>query len=192
MAGRDTMTGDGNGEHDRARRFRDAALPYLDDVYSLARYLMRNPADAEDAAQECYVRALRHFDSYRGPEMKPWLLTILRNVCNAEFARRRKQETPTDFPDHESAAEELPIWQEPTSSPETTMVRRQDGDTIRRLVAALPQPFREAIVLREINDLSYHEIAEVAGVPVGTVMSRLARARSMLRAAWNGAEGAIP
>jgi len=186
------MTGEGNGEHDRARRFRDAALPYLDDVYSLARYLMRNPADAEDAAQECYVRALRHFDSYRGPAMKPWLLTILRNVCNAEFARRRKQETPTDLSEHETAAEELPIWQEPTSSPETTMVRRQEGDTIRRLVAALPQPFREAIVLREINDLSYHEIAEVAGVPVGTVMSRLARARSMLRAAWNGAEGAMP
>ena len=186
------MTGEGNGERDRARRFRDAALPYLDDVYSLARYLMRNPADAEDAAQECYVRALRHFDSYRGPEMKPWLLTILRNVCNVEFARRRKQETPTDFSEHETAAEELPIWQEPTSTPETTMVRRQDRDTIRRLVAALPQPFREAIVLREINDLSYHEIAEVAGVPVGTVMSRLARARSMLRAAWNGAEGAMP
>src|ERR1700681_1803589 len=88
MAGRDTMTGEGNGERDKARRFRDAALPYLDDVYSLARYLMRNPADAEDAAQECYMRALRHFDSYCGPEMKPWLLTILRNVCNAEFARR--------------------------------------------------------------------------------------------------------
>src|SRR5580704_17184654 len=98
---------------------------------------------------------------------KPRLLTILRNVCNAEFARRRKQETPTDFSEHEAPAEELPIWQEPTSSPETTMVRRQDDDTIRRLVAALPQPFREAIVLREINDLSYHEIAEVAGVPVG-------------------------
>src|SRR5580692_9491227 len=192
MAGRDTMTGDGNGEHDRARRFRDAALPYLDDVYSLARYLMRNPADAEDAAQECYVRALRHFDSYRGPEMKPWLLTILRNVCNAEFARRRKQETPTDLSEHETAAEELPIWQEPTSSPETAMVRRQDDDTIRRLVAGLPQPLREAIVLREINDLSYQEIAEVAGVPVGTVMSRLARARSMLRSAWNSADVTAP
>ena len=192
MAGRDMMIGEGNDERDKARRFRDAALPYLDDVYSLARYLMRNPADAEDAAQECYVRALRHFDSYRGPEMKPWLLTILRNVCNAEFARRRKQETPTDFSEHETAVEELPIWQEPASSPETTIVSRQDGDTIRRLVTALPQPFREAIVLREINDLSYHQIAEVAGVPVGTVMSRLARARSMLRAAWNGAEGAMP
>jgi RNA polymerase sigma-70 factor (ECF subfamily) len=192
MAERDTMTGDAYDEHDRARRFRDAALPHLDDAYSLARYLMRNPADAEDAVQECYLRALRHFDSYRGPAMKPWLLAILRNVCNAEFARRGKQEIPTDFVEDESAAEELPIWQEPTSSPETAMVRRQDGDTIRRLVAALPQPFREAIVLREINDLSYHEIAKVAGIPVGTVMSRLARARSMLRAAWNGAQGAMP
>jgi RNA polymerase sigma-70 factor, ECF subfamily len=186
------MTGNDNGEHDRARRFRDAALPYLDDVYSLARYLMRNPADAEDAAQECYMRALRHFDSYRGPAMKPWLLTILRNICNAEFARRRKQEIPTDFTEEEPAAEQLLIWQEPMSSPETAMIRRQDDDTIRRLVAGLPQPFREAIVLREINDLSYQEIAEVAGVPVGTVMSRLARARSMLRTAWNGAEGATP
>src|ERR1700727_469273 len=126
MAGRDTMTGEGNGEHDKARRFRDAALPYLDDVYSLARYLMRNPADAEDAAQECYMRALRHFDSYRGPEMKPWLLTILLNVCNADLARRRKQETPTDLSKQKPAAEELPIWQELTSSPEATMVRRQD------------------------------------------------------------------
>jgi RNA polymerase sigma-70 factor (ECF subfamily) len=192
MAERDTMTGDAYDEHDRARRFRDAALPHLDDAYSLARYLMRNPADAEDAVQECYLRALRHFDSYRGPAMKPWLLAILRNICNAEFARRGKQEIPTDFVEDESAAEQLPIWQEPTSSPETAMVRRQDGDTIRRLVAALPQPFREAIVLREINDLSYHEIAKVAGIPVGTVMSRLARARSMLRAAWNGAQGAMP
>src|SRR3984885_13166371 len=163
MAGRDTMTGDGNGEHDKARRFRDAALPYLDDVYSLARYLMRNPADAEDAAQECYVRALRHFDSYRGPEMKPWLLTILRNVCNAEFARRRKQETPTDFSEDEAPAEELPIWQEPMSSPETTMVRRQDGDTIRRLVAALPQPFRGAIVMLVLNAFSYRSFSAVPG-----------------------------
>jgi RNA polymerase sigma-70 factor, ECF subfamily len=170
------------------RRFRDAALPYLDDVFTLARYLMRNAADAEDSVQECYLRALRHFDSYRGPAMKPWLLAILRNVCNAEFARRGKHETPTDLVANESAEAE-PIWQEPSALPETTLMRQQDGASIQRLVAGLPQPFREAIVLREINDLSYHEIAEVAGVPVGTVMSRLARARSMLRSAWNAAEG---
>jgi RNA polymerase sigma-70 factor (ECF subfamily) len=188
---RDTMTGDAYGEHDKAQCFRDAALPYLDDLYTLARYLMRNATDADDAVQECYLRALRHFDSYRGPAMKPWLLTILRNVCNAEFARRGKQETPADFSDEGTTAD-VPMWQEPHTSPESVLVRQQDGDTIRRLVAALPQPFREAIVLREINDLSYHEIAEVAGVPVGTVMSRLARARSMLRSAWNGVEGATP
>jgi RNA polymerase sigma-70 factor (ECF subfamily) len=186
------MAGDANAEQDRARRFRDAALPYLDDVFTLARYLTRNAVDAEDAAQECYLRALRHFDGYRGPAMKPWLLAILRNVCNAEFARRGRQETPTDYSEQEPAADELPMWQEPQTSPETLMLRQQDGTTIRRLVAALPQPFREAIVLREINDLSYQEIAKIAGVPVGTVMSRLARARSMLRSAWNVAEGSTP
>jgi len=192
MAERDTMAGDAHDDPDKARRFRDAALPHLDDVFTLARYLMRNSADAEDAVQECYLRALRHFDSYRGPAMKPWLLAILRNVCNTEFVRRGRQETPGEFADDGEAEATPPIWQEPISSPETALLRRQDGDTIRRLVAALPQPFREAIVMREINDLSYHEIAEVAGVPVGTVMSRLARARAMLRSAWTVAEGAAP
>jgi RNA polymerase sigma factor (sigma-70 family) len=182
------MSGDANTEQDKARRFRDAALPYLDDVYTLARYLMRNGADAEDAVQECYLRALRHFDSYRGPAMKPWLLTILRNVCNAEFARRGKHEIPVDDTGAETTAEELPMWQEPQTSPETVLLRQQDDAAIRRLVAALPQPFRETVVLREVNELSYDEIAKVAGVPVGTVMSRLARARSMLRSAWNAAE----
>ncbi len=187
-----SMAIDGDIEGDKARRFRDAALPYLDDVFTLARYLMRNAVDAEDAAQECYLRALRHFDSYRGPAMKPWLLTILRNVCNAEFARRGNRETLSDSPPDESALEETPVWQEPQASPETAMLREHDNEKIRGLVAGLPAQFREVIVLREINDLSYQEIAQVAGVPVGTVMSRLARARSMLRSAWNVAEGATP
>jgi RNA polymerase sigma-70 factor (ECF subfamily) len=166
------------------QRFRDAALPYLDEVYTLARYLMRNTDDAEDAVQECYLRALRHFNSYRGPAMKPWLLAILRNVCNAEFMRRSRAEVPTDYAQGESVAEAMPMWQEPETSPEKAMLH-QETATIRRLVAELPEPFREAIVLREMNDLSYKEIAEVAGVQMGTVMSRLARARSMLRTAWN-------
>jgi RNA polymerase sigma-70 factor, ECF subfamily len=187
--GRDAMTSDANAEPEKARRFRDAALPYLDDVFTLARYLMRNAADAEDAAQECYLRAFRHFESDRGPAMKPWLLAILRNICNAEFARRGKQEAPAEI-EHDQTAE--PLWQEPQATPETALLREQDGTTIRALVAELPQPFREAIVLREINDLSYQEIAEVAGVPVGTVMSRLARARAMLRAAWNSAQRPAP
>jgi RNA polymerase sigma-70 factor (ECF subfamily) len=183
------MAGYADREHDRARRFRDAALPYLDDVFTLARYLMRNAADAEDAVQECYLRALRHFDSYRGPAMKPWLLTILRNVCNAEFARRGKQEVSTEC-SGEKEAEDVPLWQEPQASPEGMLLRQHDDDTIQKLIAALPQQFREVIVLREVNELSYQEIAQVAGVPVGTVMSRLARARAMLRSAWNVAEGA--
>ena len=187
-----SMAIDNASEDEKARRFRDAALPYLDDVFTLARYLMRNTADAEDAAQECYLRALRHFDSYRGPAMKPWLLTILRNVCNAEFARRGNRETLSDSALDEPASEAVPIWQEPQASPETAMLRQHDDDRIRGLVAGLPAQFREVIVLREINDLSYQEIAQVAGVPVGTVMSRLARARSMLRSAWNVAEGATP
>jgi len=186
----DTMAGDAIGDHDKARRFRDAALPHLDDVFTFARYLMRNTADAEDAVQECYMRALDHFDSYRGPAIKPWLLAILRNVCVAEFARRRKQPAPAASADADSAEEETPMWQEPQASPEAVVLRQHDDETIRRLVAALPEPFREAIVLREINELSYREIADVAGVPVGTVMSRLARARSLLRAAWNVEEGA--
>jgi RNA polymerase sigma-70 factor (ECF subfamily) len=186
--GRDSMVGYVDDEHDKARRFHDAALPYLDDAYALARYLLRNTADAEDAVQECFLRAFRHFDSYRGPAMKPWLLTILRNVCNAEFARRGRLDWFADG-DVEAKAEDAPLWQEPQVTPESALVRRHDDATIRQLVAALPQPFRETIVMREINDLSYQEIANVAGVPVGTVMSRLARARGMLRSAWAVAEG---
>jgi RNA polymerase sigma-70 factor, ECF subfamily len=186
------MAKDEAAEHERMRRFRDAALPYLDDVFTLARYLVRDPNDAEDAAQECYVRALRHFDSYRGPAMKPWLLAILRNVCNDEFARRRGGEIPADYSQDETAAETMPVWQEAQASPEGLMLREQDNAAIRRLVAELPEPFREVIVLREINELSYQEIAEVSGAPVGTVMSRLARARTMLRSAWNAADAAVP
>jgi RNA polymerase sigma-70 factor, ECF subfamily len=184
-----TMSDDGDA--DRTRRFREAALPYLDDVYTLARYLMRDIADADDAVQECFLRALRHFDTYRGPAMKPWLLAILRNVCKAEFARRAAQPTPPERSEEEVAADE-PLWQEPQASPEAELMRRHDDQTIRRLVAALPQPFRETIVLRDINDLSYRDIAEVLGVPVGTVMSRLARARAMLRASWILEQGPAP
>jgi RNA polymerase sigma-70 factor, ECF subfamily len=180
----DDMSSEESEIDGRAKRFRDAALPYLDEVYTAARYLMRNTNDAEDVVQECYLRALRHFDSFRGPAMKPWLLAILKNVCNGEFMQRRGREVPTDYAQDESAAETMPMWQEPQASPEKT-VEQQDSARIWRLVAELPEPFREAIVLREVNDLSYKEIAQIAGVQVGTVMSRLARARSMLRTAWN-------
>ena len=175
--------GDSNDDPERARRFREAALPHLDDVYTLARYLLRDPADAEDAVQECYLRALKHFGGYRGPAMKPWLFAILRNVCRAEFARRATAPSSA-IDDSPEAAEQPPLWHEEQQTPEAQMLRDRDAVTIRRLVDGLAEPFRETFVLREINELSYREIAEAVGAPVGTVMSRLARARAMLRSAW--------
>ena len=166
----------------KAQRFRDAALPYLDDAYTLARYLLRDANDAEDAVQECYLRALKHFDSYRGPAIKPWLFAILRNVCHAEFARRASSPATTDeLPDD---AEQTPLWRETQETPEGQLLRQRDAAAIRRLVIALDEPFRETFVLREIHNLSYREIADIIEAPVGTVMSRLARARALLRAAW--------
>ncbi len=114
---------------------------------------------------------------------------------SAERVQRRvraacTQPAPSDRDGDERAEDAPPLWQEPQPSPEAELLRHRDGETIRRLVAALPSVFRETIVLRDINNLSYRDIAEVAGVPVGTVMSRLARARTMLRAAWNVEEGA--
>jgi RNA polymerase sigma factor (sigma-70 family) len=182
-AGREAMPIQANDDAEKARRFRDAALPYLDDVYTLARHLLRDASDAEDAVQECYLRALKHFDTYRGPAMKPWLFAILRNVCRAEFARRTNSPVKTidDLPDD---AEQQPLWQEADETPEAQMLRRRDASTIQELVAELAEPFRETLVLREIHNLSYREIANIVAAPVGTVMSRLARARAMLRTAW--------
>lgn len=183
-AGREAMpVKASNDDPETARRFREAALPYLDDAYTLARYLLRNPSDAEDAVQECYLRAYKHFDSYRGPQMKPWLFAILRNVCRAEYARRAGAPTSA-IEDAPESVEVTPLWHEAQETPEAQMLRQRDGDTIRRLIATLAEPFRETFVLREIQNLSYREIADVAAVPVGTVMSRLARARAMLRSAW--------
>jgi RNA polymerase sigma-70 factor (ECF subfamily) len=169
-----------SGEGGRTQRFHDAALPHLDAAYTLARYLLRNSADAEDAVQECYLRAFRHFDSFRGTVIKPWLLAILRNVCRAEYARR------AEFVDAEVVDAEgvVPLWVEAQTSPETEVLRRLETETMQRLVDALPDPYRETLVLRELNDLSYREIADAIGAPVGTVMSRLARARALLRDAW--------
>jgi len=176
-----------NDDPDRARRFREAALPHLDDVYTLARYLLRDATDAEDAVQECYLRALKHFDGYRGPAMKPWLFAILRNVCHAEYARRATAAVPSvdDLPE---TAEQTPLWREQQETPETQILRERDAATIQRLVEALVEPFKETFILREINNLSYREIADTVGAPVGTVMSRLARARAMLRSAWMAEE----
>src|SRR5579872_6619772 len=134
------MAGGASDDDDKARRFRDAALPYLDDAYTLARFLMRNATDAEDAVQECYLRAFKHFDGYRGPAMKPWLFAILRNVCRAEYARRATTPTST-IDDVPESAEQAPLWHEAQETPEAQLVKAKDSDTIRRMVAALTEPF---------------------------------------------------
>src|SRR6476659_7631439 len=127
-----------DNDPDRARRFRDAALPYLDDVYTLARYLLRDVSDAEDAVQECYLRALKHFDSYRGPAMKPWLFAILRNVCRAEYARRNSAPA-TVLDDTPETAEQTPLWREEQETPEAEMIRDRDASAIRRMVDTLAE-----------------------------------------------------
>jgi RNA polymerase sigma-70 factor (ECF subfamily) len=144
---RGAMAGDVNNP-ERARRFREAALPHLDEVYTLARYLLRNAADADDAVQECYLRALKHFDTFRGGPIRPWLFAILRNTCKAAYAQR-------GFADQELAEDAVPLWSEPQETPEAGVLRRRDEQSIRDMVSALPGPFQETIVLREINDLSY-------------------------------------
>jgi RNA polymerase sigma-70 factor (ECF subfamily) len=177
--GRDTSEGS-------AARFRALALPHLDAVYTLARYLLGNAADAEDATKQAFLRALRHFDSFRGPAIKPWLFAILRNVCRE--ARRPARETPVAT-DLDAEPKDAPLWREDGETPESEVLRRRDAEAIRRLLDALPEAFREVLVLREIDDLSYREIADIVGAPIGTVMSRIARGRAMLRDAWIAADG---
>ena len=151
-------------------------MPHLGAAYTLARYLLREPADAEDAVQEAYLKALRHFGGFRGENARAWLLTIVRRCCYA-WADREGRQVPAMDPD---LIEELPG---DTDDPETEAVRGELRQQLATAVDALPLPFREVIVLREIQELSYQEIATVVGVPVGTVMSRLARARRRLQRA---------
>ena len=174
-------------DNDKAKRFREAALPHLDSLYTVARYITRNTADAEDAVQECYLRAFRHFDGLRGSDIKPWLMAILRNVCRAEYARRSNV-VPME-PERNGVDYGIPIWQEERESPEGGIVRRQDAESVRALLKELPVKFREVVVLRDIEDLSYREIAQAVDAPIGTVMSRLARGRGMLRSAWQRLQG---
>ncbi|TPN76771.1 sigma-70 family RNA polymerase sigma factor [Mesorhizobium sp. CU2] len=169
---------------ERMRRFRDAALPCLDDAYRLAYFLLRNRADAEAAVQECYLRARLHFASWRGCAIRPWLLAILRNICHAELDRRGQHKAPSALTGSEQVKASR-LRQEPVA--ETVSAQLEDdeeGAAIRKAVNELPAPLREAIVMREIIDMSYGEIAEVAGVPIGTVMLRLARARELLLTGW--------
>src|SRR6202521_2209641 len=129
----------------RARRFRDAALPHLDAVYTLARYLLRDPADAEDAVQDSYLRALPHFDTLRNSEVKPWLFAILRNVCRVEYGRRSRVLLYDVNAEPDKPDDAIPMWSEAQDTPETEMLRKLDAQTIQGLVGALPDVFRDVI-----------------------------------------------
>ncbi|KGM35672.1 sigma-70 family RNA polymerase sigma factor [Inquilinus limosus] len=178
------------GTKDAATRFRETVLPYLDDAYTLARYLTRSAADADDLVQEAFARALRYFDGFSGGDPRPWLLAILRN-CFYAWLRARRAQQGEPLPDPEEAAAEATAdpWGQTPEDPEAALIRIDEAAVVRALVEALPEPFREVLVLREMNDLSYQQIAEVTEVPIGTVMSRLARARLLVKRAWLARQG---
>jgi RNA polymerase sigma-70 factor, ECF subfamily len=163
---------------DRAR-FEQQVLPHVDAAYNLARWLTRNDHDAEDVLQDAMLRAYRYFDGLRG-EPRPWLLAIVRNACWSWLQANRPAEL--------AAIDDAPEADAP--GPEALAARELDRRALNEAIAALPVPFREALVLRELEYLSYKEIARIAGVPIGTVMSRLARARRLLAEALKPAAAA--
>lgn len=154
-------------------RFNERVLPYLDAAYNLARYLLRDPHEAEDAVQESFLRAIRHFDSFRGVDGRAWLLSIVRNTCFTQLRRHAGGEK-VEFD------EEIHSPQEEDSGPETDLTSATRAESVREGLDQLAVEFRTVLVLRELEGLSYKEIAHVAGVPMGTVMSRLARGRKQL------------
>ena len=156
------------------RRFEQQVLPHIDAAFNLARWLTRNDHDAEDVVQDAMLRAYRHFEGLRG-EARPWLLAIVRNACFSWMQRNRPAELAAGA--DEEAAEAATA---PADGPEALLARELDRRMLNEAIAALPLQFREVLILRELEDLSYREIARVANVPIGTVMSRLARARRLL------------
>jgi RNA polymerase sigma factor (sigma-70 family) len=167
---------------DRRGRFEAQVLPHLDAAYRFARWLSRSPADADDVVQEAVLRAFRSFDSLRGSDAKSWLLAIVRN-CHATAHRRQQRRAWVPLPE-EHDAEDGHVMIASTPDPEIATIGAEQERTLTRLMAALPEDHREVLVLREIEDMDYRQIANITNVPVGTVMSRLARARAGLKSQW--------
>jgi RNA polymerase sigma-70 factor (ECF subfamily) len=161
-------------EAEKLALFEHAVLPHLDSAYNLARWLIRNDHDAEDLVQEACLRAFKSFEGFRGGDVRAWLLTIIRNSCYTWIEQNRRQELAMPFD------EELHTADEHSPSPEALMLQSADTQRVKDALEKLPPEFREAIVLREMEGMSYNEIAGLSGVPIGTVMSRLARARQRL------------
>ena len=154
-------------------RFEETFLPHFDAAYNLARWLTRDPSDAEDVVQEAYLRAFKFFNSYHGGDSRAWVLRIVRNTCFSWLQKNRS---------HEVAEIDEELTDESASDPESQAIENIERQTLRQLLEQLPAAFREVIVLRDIEGLSYKEIAAVTELPIGTVMSRIARARKQLQA----------
>ena len=164
--------------NDHRQRFEALALPHLDAAYNLARWLCGSSADADDIVQDAMLRAFRGFDGFRGENVRPWLLTIVRNCWRSGAAQsHRRGHAPLPEEDDRPLAFDGP-------DPETEAVSAGEARRLQTAIAGLPDEFREALILREMEDMSYREIAEATGAPIGTVMSRLARARAMLKDRW--------
>ena len=158
-------------------RFERLVLPHLDDAYTLARYLLRDEHDAQDAVQDAVLRALRYFESYREGDARAWLLAIVRNCCMTWHRRARIERASVPLEDNEL------VDVNAGRATDARAIARSERAALERAVAALPMEFREVLVLREVQELSYKEISDVVGAPIGTVMSRLARARKRVAAA---------
>jgi RNA polymerase sigma-70 factor, ECF subfamily len=163
------------GGKDKLERFEQAILPHLDAAYNLARWLTRNEEDAKDMVQEAYLRAFKFFDGFHGVDGRAWLLSTVRNTCYTWLAQNRRSQTTTSFD------EEIHGVDEETLNPAALAIRSGNLEILRESLEKMPEEFREVIVLRDLEEMSYKQIAEVINVPLGTVMSRLARARACLK-----------
>ncbi|MBV8808790.1 MAG: sigma-70 family RNA polymerase sigma factor [Acidobacteriaceae bacterium] len=166
--------------------FERTVLPYLNSAYNLARWLTRNPQDAEDIVQEAFLRALRSFDTFiPGRDARAWLLAIVRNSCRTFLRRNQSHEATIQLDDSSQPAADT--W----SDPEAVLITNVNSQRVRQAVEELPVEYPEILVLRELEELSYKEIAQIAEIPLGTVMSRLSRARRELYTRLGGATGEI-
>jgi RNA polymerase sigma factor (sigma-70 family) len=172
--------------------FESEVLMHLNSAFTLARYLTRRGDVAEDLLQEALLRAYRSFDETRSSNVRAWLLTIVRNCFLTWKVRSRDESAPRDFGGTGASLEQDGGEAQEDETPESILIRHEDDCTMRFLIEGLPNPFREVLVLRDIEDMSYREIADITGVPMGTVMSRLARARKMFAEAWKGSQMRSP
>jgi len=161
------------------QRFERVVMPHLGAGYNLARWLTRNDHDAQDVVQEAYLRAVRSFDRYRGGDPRSWLLTIVRNTCYTWLRQNRAPEAAATPGKTDDGWVDVPA--DPAGQPEVQFIRAADRRLLQEALELLPAEFREALVLRELEGFSYKEIADITDVPLGTVMSRLARARHQLQ-----------